>query len=143
MRSGEINFRVRYGECDPMNVAHHTAYAAWFEMGRTELLRSDGVSYADLEREGIRLAVVEIRITYRRPARYDDLLRLETRLVEAGHVKIMHEYTLWREAERLAVGSTTLACLTADGRAVELPPLLRGHADGTLYSSDAGERNAL
>jgi len=131
MRIGEITFRVRYSECDPMNVAHHTAYAVWFEMGRTELLRSGGVSYADLEKAGVRLAVVEISVKYRRPALYDDLLCLETRLVEASHVKIRHEYTLWRGVERLAVASTTLACLTSRGRAVELPTVLRTHAEGT------------
>lgn len=139
MRIGEITLRVRYSECDPMNVAHHSAYAVWFEMGRTELLRGDGVSYADLEREGVRLAVVELRVKYRRPARYDDLLRLETRLVEASHVKIRHEYNLWRGSERLAAASTTLACLTEQGRAVELPPVLRAHAGGSAAADSAGD----
>lgn len=130
MRTGETTIRVRYSECDPMNVAHHSAYAVWFEMGRTELLRGDGVSYADLERAGVRLAVVELNVKYRRPALYDDLLRLETRLVEASYVKIRHEYDLWRGREKLAVANTTLACLTPEGRAIELPPLLRAHAEG-------------
>jgi len=129
MRTHEITIRVRYCECDPMNVAHHSAYAVWFEMGRTELLRADGVSYAALEREGANLAVVEIAVKFRRPARYDDLLRLQTRLTEGSHVKIKHEYTLWREHERLAIASTTLACLDRSGRAIALPPLLRAHAD--------------
>lgn len=130
MRSHDISIRVRYCECDPMNVAHHSAYAVWFEMGRTELLRSDQVSYAELEQAGVSLAVVELSIRFRKPARYDDLLRLETRLTEASHVKIKHEYTLWRDHERLAVGATTLACLDSSGRAVALPPLLRRHAGG-------------
>lgn len=129
MRTHEITIRVRYCECDPMNVAHHSAYAVWFEMGRTELLRADGVSYANLEQEGVSLAVVELNVKYRKPALYDDLLRLETTLTEASHVKIKHEYTLWRDHERLAVAATTLACLDRSGRAVALPPLLRAHAD--------------
>jgi len=129
MRSHEITIRVRYCECDPLNVAHHSAYAVWFEMGRTELLRADGVCYAALEQAGVSLAVVELAVKFCKPACYDDLLRLETRLTEASHVKIKHEYTLWRGHDRLAVASTTLACLDRSGRAIALPPLLRRHAD--------------
>ncbi len=130
MRTHNITIRVRYCECDPMNVAHHSAYAVWFEMGRTELLRADGVSYAALEKEGVSLAVVDLTVKFRKPALYDDLLRLETRLTEASHVKIKHEYTLWRAQDRLSVAATTLACLDRTGRAIALPPLLRAHADG-------------
>lgn len=130
MRTHDITIRVRYCECDPMNVAHHSAYAVWFEMGRTELLRADGVSYAALEKEGVSLAVVDLTVKFRKPALYDDLLRLETRLTEASHVKIKHEYTLWRAQDRLSVAATTLACLDRTGRAIALPPLLRAHADG-------------
>jgi len=129
MRSHEITIRVRYCECDPMNVAHHSVYAVWFEMGRTELLRADRLSYAALEKEGVSLAVVELAVKFRSPALYDDLLRLETRLIDASHVKIKHEYTLWRERESLAIASTTLACLDRSGRAIALPPVLRHHAD--------------
>lgn len=140
MRSGEINFRVRYGECDPMNVAHHTAYAAWFEMGRTELLRACGLSYAALERAGVLLAIVRLEARYKRPARYDDLLELTTRVVGASRVKIEHEYEL-RLAERtdgtahapgelLATASTTLACIDRDGRPAALPAWLAGDGRG-------------
>ena len=134
MRTGFIDIRVRYAECDPMGVAHHSAYAPWFEMGRTELLRSDGVAYRELESKGILLAVVELLIKYRRAARYDDVLRLQTRLIETSQVKIIHEYTLQREGEVLAVGRSVLACVTRDGRAQGLPEILQRHAAGTLES---------
>ena len=96
----ETPIRVRYAECDPMGVAHHTAYPVWFEMGRTELLRGTGRSYRDLEDEQVFLAVVSLEVRYRQPARYDDELVLHTSLVEVGHVKIKHEYELKRDACR-------------------------------------------
>jgi acyl-CoA thioester hydrolase len=118
---GSIEIRVRYCECDPMGVVHHTVYPVWFEMGRTELLRATGRTYRELEQAGVFLAVVRMQVAYRRPARYDDALRLETTLVTAGHVKIEHTYELFRGDELLCTGATTLACLDRDGRARALP----------------------
>lgn len=133
MRRGTIQIRVRYAESDPMGIAHHSAYAPWFEMGRTELLRDDGVSYADLEqRAGVFLAVVSIEIRFKKPARYDDLVDLETRLVEVSRVKIIHEYELRRGREILATAKTTLACLDRDGRLQPIPEVILRHAEGTL-----------
>lgn len=120
--TGSIEIRVRYCECDPMGVAHHTAYPVWFEIGRTELLRSTGRNYRDLEAQGILLAVVRLEVKYRAPGRYDDLLELRTTLRSAGHVKIEHDYELRRGEEILAIGSTTLACLDREGRARPIPP---------------------
>ena len=118
---GSIEIRVRYCECDPMGVVHHTTYPVWFEMGRTELLRATGRTYRELEQAGVFLAVVRMQVAYRRPARYDDLLRLQTTLVDAGHVKIEHSYELFRGEELLCTGTTTLACLDREGRARALP----------------------
>lgn len=104
-----------------MGVAHHTVYPVWFEIGRTELLRSAGGNYRALEEAGILLAVVRLDVTYKAPARYDDLLRLETTLARVGAVKVEHSYALWRDEELLATGNTTLACLDRSGRARALP----------------------
>jgi acyl-CoA thioester hydrolase len=123
-----IEIRVRYAECDPMGVAHHSAYAPWFEMGRTELLRSTGRTYRDLEAAGLLLAVVRLEIRYRRPARYDDLLTLVTTLAAPGPVKIEHTYDLRRGAELLSTAQTTLACLDRSGRARPVPEALFGGA---------------
>ncbi|MFM7809179.1 MAG: acyl-CoA thioesterase [Planctomycetota bacterium] len=118
---GSMEIRVRYCECDPMGVVHHTVYPVWFEMGRTELLRATGRNYRDMEEAGVFLAVVRMQVAYRRPARYDDLLRLETTLASAGHVKIEHTYELYRGEELLCTGATTLACLDRAGKARALP----------------------
>ena len=107
-----------------MGVAHHATFPIWFEMGRTELLRETGVSYRELEDEGIFLAVVRMDVRYKSPARYDDQLVLETRLGSVGRVKIEHEYTLTRGDVVLATARTTLACLGADGAARPLPDVL-------------------
>jgi len=118
---GNLEIRVRYCECDPMGVVHHTVYPVWFEMGRTELLRDTGRTYRDMEEAGIFLAVVRMQVQYRRPARYDDVLRLQTNLTSVGHVKIEHAYELFRGDELLCTGTTTLACLDRDGKARALP----------------------
>ena len=118
---GSIDIRVCYCECDPMGVVHHTVYPVWFEMGRTELLRSTGRTYRDMEAAGLLLAVVRLEATYRQPARYDDVVRLRTALVRIGAVKVEHSYELWRGDDLLATGTTTLACIDRDGRARPLP----------------------
>jgi acyl-CoA thioester hydrolase len=125
MRSHSLAIRVRYCECDPMGVAHHSVYPVWFEMGRTELLRAGGGRYRDLEAAGVFLVVVRLEVRYRRPARYDDELELISTLDEAGHVKIAHVYELRRSGELLASGATTLACVGRDGVVRELPDSLR------------------
>lgn len=130
-QTGEIEIRVRYTECDPMGVAHHTAHPVWFEMGRTELLRTRGISYRDLEAEGVLLAVVSLEVKYKRPAKYDDVLRLRTTVVSAGHVKIEHTYELLRDRpkgtpETLATGRTVLACLDRNGRPQPTPAIVTG-----------------
>jgi len=116
-----IEVRVRYPECDPMGVVHHAVYPIWFEMGRTEMLRAAGGSYRDMEAAGVFLAVVRLEVRFRRPARYDDVLRLETSLPSPGPVKIEHAYRLFRGEELLAEGLTTLACLDHAGRAHPVP----------------------
>lgn len=110
-----------------MGYAHHAAYPVWFEMGRTELLRQTGISYREIEEQGVFIVVIELNVRYRRPARYDDQLRLRTTLVKAGHVKLEHGYELFRGEELLATATTTLACVGRDGRPRELPgALMRG-----------------
>ncbi|MCA9291241.1 MAG: acyl-CoA thioesterase [Phycisphaerales bacterium] len=117
--------RVRYVECDPMGLAHHSAFAVWFEMGRTELLRASGGDYRACEEAGVYLAVVNLEITYKRPARYDDVLRLDTTLDSMTHVKIIHTYRLCRDDVVVATGRSVLACLDSRGRATPIPDCIR------------------
>ena len=130
LRTHAITIRVRYSECDPMGVAHHSAYAPWFEMGRTELLRAsaaNGMDYRQMEEQGVLMAVARLEIRYKKPARYDDVLELRTTLTDVGHVKLEHGYELLRASDGalLATGETTLACLDRDGKPRELPEWLR------------------
>lgn len=136
-RAGTHRVRVRYCECDPMGVVHHASYFPWLEIGRTELLRGTGVSYAQLEASGVFLVLVRAAMSYRRPGRYDDLVEVRTNVVGGSRVKIEHEYEVWaieRGAhpslppgsgpEMLATAQTTLACVGRDGKVRELPEWL-------------------
>lgn len=117
----EIEIRVRYPEVDGMGYLHHSRYLQYFEMGRVELLRKVGKSYADLEKAGIFFVVVKAEIKYRAPARYDDLLTLHTRLVKRTHVRYDHTYTLHRGVTLLAEGATVIACVDRNGEVQQIP----------------------
>jgi len=115
--------RVRYPEVDRMGVAHHASHLVWFEIGRTELMRSLGMSYARLESDGIYLPVTEATCAYRAPARYDDLLRVKTEIVRASAVRVAFTYLIERESDGalLATGSTSHAAVDQRGRPRRLP----------------------
>jgi acyl-CoA thioester hydrolase len=117
----EIKFRVRYPETDGMGVVHHSRFFQYFEMGRVELLRASGISYAQLEMEGVLFVVVKVECRYKAPARYDDELTLLTKIVRKTHVRIDHEYVLKRENTVIALGSTTIACVDRQGNLREIP----------------------
>ena len=108
-----------------MGLLHHAQYLVYFEQGRTELLRQQGISYRDLEDAGYFLVVVAAQVKYRRPAYYDDLLTLRTMLQRLTNVRIEHRYELYRDGELLAEGATTLACLDRAGKPQALPGVLR------------------
>ena len=126
MLSGEIVIRVRYAETDRMGLLHHANYLVYFEQGRTELLRSQGLAYKDLEDQGFLLVLTRLQVRYRRPARYDDLLTLRTTVLKTSMVKIEHRYEVLRDGELLAEGETTLGCVDREGQVQMLPELLRG-----------------
>ena len=126
MLSGEIAIRVRYAETDRMGLLHHANYLVYFEQGRTELLRSQGLAYKDLEDQGYLLVLTRAQVRYRRPARYDDMLTLRTIVQRTSSVKVEHRYELLRDGELLAEGETTLGCIDRDGRPQMLPEMLRG-----------------
>jgi len=142
---GTVELRVRYCECDPMGVAHHASFAPWLEIARTELLRSCGVSYRQLEAAGVFLVVARLAISYRRPTKYDDVLRIAVRVERAGRVKLVHGYEVrligrdeaasaganLAELARvgddlLATAQTTLACVDGGGKPSLLPAWLAG-----------------
>jgi acyl-CoA thioester hydrolase len=121
-----ITIRVRYPEVDGMGYLHHSRFFQYFEMGRVELLRSRGVSYADLERQGVFFVVVKVECRYKAPARYDEELSLTTRVVKQTHVRIDHAYELRRGDTLLAEATTTIACVGRDGQLQPIPEELKG-----------------
>lgn len=116
-----VPIRVRYQECDPMNVAHHSVYPVWLEIARTELLRSLGQSYRDLEAAGVFLVVAKLSVRYRRPAKYDDELTVTVTAQPTVGVKLEHTYEIRRGDDLIAVAETTLACVDGDGKLRPVP----------------------
>jgi acyl-CoA thioester hydrolase len=122
----DIEFRVRYQETDAMGFVHHANYLTWYEMGRVELLRAGGGNYRQMEEDGLFLVVVRIECRYRRPARYDDWLRLRTSLSRVATAKIEHDYELYRGEELLAEAHTVMGCVDTTGTIQRLPGWMRG-----------------
>src|SRR5262245_52037690 len=125
MTTGEIQVRVRYAETDRMGLLHHANYLVYFEQARTELLRDAGANYKDLEDQGFLLVLTKVEVRYLRPARYDDVLTVRTRVERVTYVRIDHRYEVLRDGELLAEGRSTLACIDRDGRPQALPDFLR------------------
>ena len=109
--------RVRYGETDKMGYAYYGIYPQYYEIGRTELIRSFGLSYKKLEDEGIMLPVLSLDIKYLKPAFYDDLLTIKTKIIKLPSVRIEFEYEVYNQNnELLNTGKTTLVFIDAKTR---------------------------
>ena len=122
----KIEIVPRYVETDKAGVVHHSVYPIWFEMGRTELLRANGLAYRALEEAGFFFVIAEIRVKHRRPAYYDDKLDLETICSKVTAAKIEHTYSLTRPADStlLAEATTILACVNGDGKIRRAPKFM-------------------
>ena len=116
-----IQIRVRYCETDAMGFLHHSQFFNYFEQGRTELLRSQGGCYRDIEEAGLFLVVVRLQCNYHSPARYDDVLTLTTKVETISAVKIEHSYRLHCGDKLLASATSTLACVDRAGKIQRLP----------------------
>ena len=129
-------FRVRYAETDAMGIAHHSSFLLWMEMGRTEFMRPFGFTYRELESLGVVLPVVEVNVRYRRPARYDDHLRIDTHVSEFTRVRIRIAYSIYREPdnELLAEGWTLHAFANTQGRPIRLTDYPEAYARLTAMS---------
>jgi acyl-CoA thioester hydrolase len=115
--------RVNYSETDQMGVVYHARYVVWLDIARTEHLRQVGFSYRDLETEGVRLVVTELHLRYLAPARYDDIVRLRSRVREARSRRVIFDYDLELDSGLLiATAETTLMCLDRSHRLSRLPP---------------------
>jgi acyl-CoA thioester hydrolase len=108
-----------------MGVVYHTHYLVWCEVARTSLIRSLGSSYADLERDGLLLAVADARIRYHQPARYDDLIHVHVRVTSVQSRAVTFDYRIDRVTDagstRLASASTMLIALDGNGATRRMP----------------------
>lgn len=143
MIAGVCRVRVRYSDTDAMAVAHHTRHLAWFEVGRTELLRATGSTYAGLEAAGLGLPLIGAGVKYTSPARYDDLLDIETRVEKRSAVRLTFTYRITRTAgsKDIATGWTEHVLVDRGFRPVRFPHALRTLLDANR-SYSAGQEAA-
>lgn len=117
MLTSEVKIRVRYGEVDRMGYLHHGNYPLYFEVGRTELIRTLGLSYRDMEDRGVLLPVRDLVINYKQAALYDDGVIIRTSLSQKPTVRVSFDYTMHNEKGiLLADAKTTLVFVDAKSR---------------------------
>ena len=120
--------RVRYAETDQMGVVYHANYFVWFEVGRTDLLRSAGWTYREMEAGGVSLPVIEAHCDYKQPARYDDDLEIRTAGTLVSPVRVAFSYEVVRptDSRTVATGRTLHASIDRGGRPCRLPDRVKG-----------------
>ncbi len=134
VKSHTITIRPRYSETDQGGVVHHSVYPVWFEMGRTELLRVNGLAYKDLEEAGVFFVVAELHLKFRQPVKYDGELELVTVWSAVTASKVEHTYQLSRcsDGAILAEGSSILACINTEGKIRRIPKFMYPEAEETI-----------
>lgn len=119
-----FDLRVRYGDTDQMGFVYYAHYLRWFEIGRAELMRAQGLSYRDIEGAGVALPVLEAGCRYFKPARYDDALAIETGVAELTRASVRFGYRVTRAGEVLASGFTRHCFMDRAGKPVRPPAAL-------------------
>ncbi len=119
--------RVRYAETDQMGRAHHMAYVVWFELARTELMRQNGISYADMERRGVLLPVVRLEVDYLKGVEYEDVVDVHTCVADVRSRRVQFDYRVVARqgGEVVAEAMSVLICMNRDGRPRRLPSDVR------------------
>ncbi|MBE9574947.1 MAG: acyl-CoA thioesterase [Proteobacteria bacterium] len=117
-------YRVIYGDCDSMAIVYYSNYLRLFEIGRTELLREQGLTYREVEDKGFFLPTTEAYVKYTKPARYDDQLTIETVIGFVKRASSRFDYTIYREEDIIVQGYTIHACLDRNDRIVRFPDFL-------------------
>jgi acyl-CoA thioester hydrolase len=137
----KTEIRVIYGDTDQMGVVYYANYLRYFEAARNEFIRAKGLRYRDFEAQHrLLLPVVEAHVSYRTPARYDDVLAVEIWLAEARRASARFEYRILRDGEVVATGHTVHACVDLDGRVQRMPrELLDRLGVGEPCSAAAGK----
>jgi acyl-CoA thioester hydrolase len=121
----ETQIRVRYQETDNMGVVYYANYLTWFEVARTDHLRSFGISYRELEKKGLYLMVVSVDCQYKSPARYDDVVRIETWVSEMKNTSITFDYKLFVKETLAATGRSVHVFTTKKLRPTRIPEEIR------------------
>ncbi|TRZ47938.1 acyl-CoA thioesterase [bacterium] len=126
MKRNRVNVRVIYADTDAMGIVYHTNYIKWFEIGRTELLRSVGIVYAEMEAQGYNLPLTEAYCNYLSPAKYDQIIVVETELEYLKRASMKFVYTIWDEDRQKALveGYTIHACTNNLGKIVRIPSFI-------------------
>jgi acyl-CoA thioester hydrolase len=117
--------RVRFCETDLMGIVHHGSYLVYFEEGRVEWLRKRGVTYAEWAASGVHLPVVDLALKYVAPSRFDEVLTVETSLIELRTVSLKFGYTIRRGETRIAEGWTRLGCIDGEHKLYRIPESMR------------------
>jgi len=121
----KTEIRVIYGDTDQMGVVYYGNYLRFFEAARGDFLREKGAAWRDMESaHGIYLPVIEAKVSYKRPAFYEDVLVIETSLAELGRASLRFEYKVLRGDDLLATGHTMHACVNKQGDIREFPAAL-------------------
>ena len=123
MITRDVQLRVRYAETDQMGYVYYGNYATYLEVGRVEMLRALGISYKEMEDQGVMMPVVEYKTRYFKPAKYDNLLTIRVTIKEKPSVKIIFEYDIINEEGILLNKSeTTLVFVNKEtGKPCQLP----------------------
>ena len=118
-----ITLRVNYSETDQMGVVYHANYLIWFDRARTELMRETGLTYRELEQQGVYLAVAEVKVRYRAPARYDELVEVRCWVRELASRRVTFGYAVLRAltGDLIATGETALLSLTHEHTLTRIP----------------------
>jgi acyl-CoA thioester hydrolase len=123
MLEATTQIRVRYSETDQMGYVYYGNYAAYFEVARVELLRSNGISYKELEENGIMLPVLKLELKYHKPAQYDDLLTIKTSIKKKPSITIDFDFEIYNEQnELLTTGFTSLVFIDMKRNRPTRPP---------------------
>lgn len=125
MYINKTSFKVRYVETDKMGIVHHSNYYPWFEIGRGEFIKETNISYKDMEEQGILMPLAESYCKYIMPAKYEDLITIETWIETLSPVKVIFNYKVIREEDEvlLAKGSTTHAFVNSDFKIINIKKL--------------------
>jgi acyl-CoA thioester hydrolase len=126
MSTHHTDIRVRYQETDNMGVVYYANYFVWFEVGRAEHMRALGLAYSELEKKGVFMMVASASCQYKSPARYDDVVRIETRIPEIRNSSLKFEYRLSVGAQLIATGESVHVMTNEKGRPVRVSPHIKG-----------------